>query len=410
MILNLLKIILQDFGDAAEGLYRQPFRFILSGIGIGIGVSALVGMLSISEGAKQNALQKIESLGVNTLRIETSSSVQTHKSTNLSKGVTKQDLEQIKLMVGSNDIVGGYLKNSGVRVVFKAAHSGTLIAATPGWIHAEDLVLAKGRYLRTIDLERHAQVCLLGRDLALSIQANIGSIVQINNSLSTVVGIFKRKGRLLSEGTGLSSLDFDQVVIIPLTNISLPQNNRDRLDGIIIALSTKKETVVLNTAKNLSRLIQQRHHNVNDYLVVAPLRLLVEVRETQRTFSLVMGVIAGLSLLVGGIGVMNVMLANISEQTREIGLRIAVGATRQRIVGLYLWQSVQLTLLSGIWGLLGGVLISLIIQAYAEWPIAFSALGLLMGPISAIITGILFGLHPALRASAISPSLALREV
>ncbi len=409
MPLLMLKPFLLDFRDSLEGLRRRPFRFLLSGMGIGIGVSALVAMLSIGEGAKQNALSKIESLGVNTLRVEAVETLQTRKEANLSKGLSLQDLEQIKLLVGSEGDVGGYLKKDEARISFKASSSATLLAVTPEWTGAEGVALASGRPLFAEDLKRQQQICLLGGSLARTIRAQVGSLVRIDNTLCSVVGVFIPKGRLLTEGTGLSALDYDNLAVVPFTNISSTRAGRDRLDGIVVALSTTEEAAILNTASQLNDLLKQRHRGVKDYLVVAPLNLLVEVRETQRTFSVVMGVIAGLSLLVGGIGVMNVMLANISEQTREIGLRMAVGATKQRIVNLYLWQSVQLTLLSGLWGVIGGVFISLIVQSYAGWPIAFSLVGLLMGPFSATLTGIIFGLHPAMRASSISPALALRE-
>ncbi|MDH3452665.1 MAG: FtsX-like permease family protein, partial [Gammaproteobacteria bacterium] len=140
-----------------------------------------------------------------------------------------------------------------------------------------------------------------------------------------------------------------------------------------------------------------------------PYALLNEARDTQILFQLVMGAIAGLSLLVGGIGVMNVMLSNVAEQTREIGLRMAVGATRARIISLYLCHASLLCLAGGVVGLGLGVAAALLVQVYAGWAVAFSALGLSLGPLSAVTAGLVFGLHPALRAAALNPALALRE-
>jgi putative ABC transport system permease protein len=165
----------------------------------------------------------------------------------------------------------------------------------------------------------------------------------------------------------------------------------------------------LDIADQISEYLAVRHRGVRDYSLVVPVKLLRESQQTQSLFSLVMGSIAGLSLLVGGVAVMNVMLANISEQTHEIGLRMAVGASRRRIISLYLFHSMLLSLAGGVTGLAGGIVLAMLIETYAGWSVAFSTLSLLLGPLSALVTGVIFGLHPALRAAALNPALALRE-
>jgi len=224
------------------------------------------------------------------------------------------------------------------------------------------------------------------------------------------VGILRPKGRLLTEGTGLSTLDFDNALITPFTTSPFPSRTRERgLHGMLIRVPGNEPANLPWLAENLKAILRGTHRDVNDYRVVVPYALLNEARDAQVLFQLVMGAIAGLSLLVGGIGVMNVMLSNVTEQTHEIGLRMAVGATRARIVSLYICHSALLCFAGGVVGLVLGIAAALVVQSYAGWAVAFSALGLCLGPLSAVVTGLVFGLHPALRAAALNPALALRE-
>jgi putative ABC transport system permease protein len=226
-----------------------------------------------------------------------------------------------------------------------------------------------------------------------------------------VIGILQPKGRLLTEGTGLSTLDFDNSVIMPYTSFPFGRmlGSRRLLDGLVVRLNDDSEARILSAASQVDELLRSRHRGVRDYRLVVPVSLLREARETQALFALIMGSIAGLSLLVGGIGVMNIMLANVAEQTREIGLRMAVGATKGRIVGLYLCHSMLLCLVGGVLGLSGGILTALGVEYYAQWAVAFSGFGLILGPLSALVTGLIFGLYPAFRAATLNPALALRE-
>jgi len=409
MLVDILKSILRDFSDALLSLKRRPARFLLSGTGIGIGVSALLAMLSIGEGAKQSILGQIESLGINTIRIESTEVSLNQSARNLSDGLTISDMEHLQTAIGTRGIVSGYVRDETIRAQFREHALASLVAATPEWLETENLQLKSGRSLTYSDLTEQRQICVLGSGLATTLQVSTGERVLFGRHLCEVVGILLPKNRFLTNGTVLSSLDFSNIILVPLSHRIHISSDRSRLSGIIILLNSSREDDILKSATAVRNILEQRHQGVDDYSIVVPMHLLIEAKKTQRTFALVMGVIAGLSILVGGIGVMNVMLANITEQTREIGLRMAVGASRSRIISLYLWQSVQLTLLSGLWGVVGGIIIALSIQSYAGWPIAFSLFGLFIGPCSAVLTGVLFGLQPAILAAATSPAIALRE-
>lgn len=403
---------LLDIEDALKNLRRRPLRSLLSSLGIGIGVTALIAMLSISEGAKKAAFEKISSMGINTLRVEASGLRHNDSAINLSQGLSQEDNIHIGQWLGSRGTVGAYVRKDNVLV---RAGSRTVVATvlgvTSGWFAAERLTIEKGRPIDDGDIAYRGNSCVIGSSVASALQSDILATVQLDHYPSTVVGVAVPRGRLLTEGTGLSTLDFDSTVILPISSMPFAKNvaGRVRLDGLVISLAAAQEAAILSIADQVKQLLARNHRNVEDFTIVVPVTLLREAWESQKVFSIIMGAIAGLSLLVGGIGVMNVMLANIAEQTREIGLRMALGAPKGRIVSLYLWNSILLTMSGGLWGVLTGVLLALGIEKVADWPVVFSTFSLVVAPLSAIATGIVFGLHPARRAASLEPALALRD-
>ena len=409
---HYLNEIAMDCKDALSGFRRRKMRSLLSGLGIMIGVVALVTMLSISEGARQQAEKRIASLGINTIRVENVETGALQSSINLSLGLTYEDVIGLKEWLGERGSVG-FFERQDETGIFAGTRSepGTVIGTTPDWLALEGLTLREGRPFISSDLEQSQRNCIIGSGLSRRLHVEVSDSIRITDSLCTVTGILNPKGRLLTEGTGLSTLNFDSLVIYPATSYPFPRllAGKRVLDSIVITLGRSNEANTLDIAAQIDELLSVRHRGIQDFRLVVPIKLLRESRQTQSLFSFVMGSIAGLSLLVGGIAVMNVMLANVSEQTREIGLRMAIGANRRRIIILYLCHSVLLSLAGGITGLLGGILLAMLIEMYAGWSVAFSALSLLLGPLSALITGVVFGLHPALSAAALNPALAMRE-
>jgi putative ABC transport system permease protein len=410
-----MRQMLLDIGDAFSSLRRRPLRSILSSLGIGIGVTALIAMLSISEGAKQKAMAKIVSLGTDTLRIEDSTvEARSEQSSlvNLSQGLTVSDVDQLKVWLGNHGYLGAYERRDGLIVTAGSRSvNATLMGVTSTWVQAEKLKLDWGRPFDPLDEVAARSYCVVGEEISRELNLKSGSTLKIDDFAATVIGSLQKRGSLLTEGTGLSALDFDRTVILPIT--AMPVNRsvygRQLLNGMVLTLKDSSEQNVVQAAEQVHQMLLRNHRGVKDFKIVVPVSLLREARDSQRMFSLVMGAIAGLSLLVGGIGVMNVMLANISEQTREIGLRMALGASGARIIWLYLCNSMLLTLSGGVWGTLGGVLLAYGIQQYAGWDVAFSSTALIIAPLSAMVTGLLFGLHPAMRAAALDPAVALRE-
>ena len=406
--------LLLDITDAWKNLFRRPLRSLLSSLGIGIGVTALIAMLSISEGAKKVAFEKISSMGINTLRVETipSRTLRTASSLNLSQGISYEDGVQLAQWLGSRGRVGAFARKDNVQVrAGNKTLAATVLGVSAGWFESERLTVLRGRLINDGDIAYRSNSCILGSSLASALQVDILSTLQLEHYPSTVVGVAAPRGRLLTEGTGLSTLDFDNTVILPISSMPFAKSIAGRvlLDGLVISLNVSEEGEILAVADQIKQFLSQSHRSIDDFAIVVPVTLLREAWESQKVFSFIMGAIAGLSLLVGGIGVMNVMLANISEQTREIGLRMAVGASRGRIISLYLWNSILLTMSGGLWGMLTGVLLALVIENVAGWEVVFSTFSLIVAPLSAMLTGIVFGLHPARRAASLDPALALRD-
>ncbi len=404
-----------DPRDAWISLLRRPLRSLLSSLGIGIGVAALVAMLSISEGAKKKALAKIHSLGTNTLRIENNIKavkVGNSSAANLSSGLTISDAVSINSWVGKRGVIGSFARLDNVEIISQAgSFTGTILAVSDEWFRAEGVKIDQGRSLTYFDQLGRSNYCVIGNNVAKRLKISINATLQLGKYPVRVVGIQVSRGRLLTEGTGLSSIDFDSTVIVPITYAPFVERvgGSELLDGMVVLFSDNQRDKILHNTQQIKSILLKKHSGLLDFIMVVPFNLLREAEESQRLFSLIMGSIAGLSLLVGGIGVMNVMLANISEQTREIGLRMAVGASKFRVICLYLWNSVLLTVMGVVWGSVTGLILAWAIQRYAGWEIAFSVFSLLIAPMFAIGTGVIFGLHPALRAASLNPSLALRD-
>lgn len=403
-----------DAHDGWNALRRRPLRSFLSSLGIGIGVAALVAMLSISEGAKRKALAKIISLGVNTLRVEqhvSGARVGQESVANLSQGLSMVDAGSISAWLGERGVLAVYERKDNILVTGSLSKSLTVLGVTSKWFEVEKLNFQWGRPFSYREEKEYSNFCVIGSNVASKLRISGNASLRLNNYPVTVVGVLAPRGRLLTEGTGLSSIDFDNLIIMPITSFPFGKEGGGHklLDGMVVSLAAEEEAVILESAEQIQGILARNHRGVADFQMVIALNLLREARESQQLFSLVMGSIAGLSLLVGGIGVMNVMLANISEQTREIGLRMAVGASKGRIVSLYLWNSTLLTVTGALWGICGGLLLAVFVQHYAGWDVAFSAMSLVIAPVSALLAGLIFGLHPAIRAASLDPAIALRD-
>jgi len=293
---------------------------------------------------------------------------------------------------------------------------GKIVEATGHGVDASfadltNLQVSRGRFLDRIDIAEHAQVCVIGETVRRELfgfEDAIGGVLKINEVWLEVVGVLSGSGGASSvQGVSVGSTDLD--IYLPVSTairkLDLPLLEAP-LDEIIVRLAP--DTSPGEVAELIDQLLDRLHGGEDDYELVVPEALLEQSRKTQRLFNIVMGAIAGISLLVGGIGIANIMLATVFERTREIGVRRAVGARQVDIRTLFLMESFTISILGGLAGVVVGVVISKIVAASAGWSTVVTLWSVILAFGVSMAVGIGSGLYPALRAASLNPIDALR--
>jgi|694.fasta_scaffold35989_5 putative ABC transport system permease protein len=399
-----------------HSLLLHRLRSLLSTLGILFGVTAVVAMLSIGEGAKRETLEQIEQLGINTMIIRQnalSEGQQSQARENRSRGLTEEDAVLLKRGLSNISSITP-LK------IIKASLPGTLhrmapeiIATTSDYKDIKNLKLADGRFITQTDSHDHKQVCILGADIAraLGAQGHVGMAIRIENALFNIVGVLKSNQWKESKNAFLATKNINQVIFIPLgsenvlRSYSYPEN--DILSEIILQLKPHSDSS--KTGHIVKNILKHYHGNYQDYQMIIPQELLNQANQTQRTFNQVLGSIAAISLLVGGIGIMNMMLANVTERIREIGIRRALGARRKDILLQFLTETLLLTLFGAFLGVIVGICFSFGIGYLAQWKTIVTPWSVVLSLAMASLVGVLSGLYPAYQAAMLHPIAALRH-
>ena len=400
---------------ALENLSSRRLRTGLSTLGMMFGVAAVIAMLSIGAGAERRALAMIERLGVHNVLVRSKEVPPSERAEARKKsmGLSPRDVSAIREAVPHLALVA---PKAGVDPYKIIAEGQKTQAKVWGVSHrhpeATRLVLQEGRFFDDSDERAHAQVAVIGasvrRDLFLHDEA-VGRFLKVNDVWLKVIGVLAADG-LAADGPGdpLAGGSGDGDIYMPATTL-LQKFERDPLEPpleeIIVKLDGK--TSPHESAAVIAGLLEQLHGKVDDYEIVVPEALLAQSRETQRIFSIVMGCIAGISLLVGGIGIMNIMLASVFEQTREIGVRRAVGALRRDIRFQFLVESFLVAGFGGGFGVLVGLFISHVVATMAGWPTVVTPLAIILSTGVSGAVGLFSGLYPAIRASRLDPIEAL---
>jgi len=401
---------------AVGSLLKHRLRSLLSVIGIICGVSAVFAILSIGEGAKREVLDGIRQLGLENVivrRIEMARDGSAARD--WSSGLQLGDVKLLK--EASSDIA----EVASLRDL-RAAVSGLnrevtpqVVACSSSYLPLLGLAPLHGRFILDWDVERKNLICVLGDALAhrLGPQGKIGARIRIDDQLFLVVGIVRASAPAGPKKSGTVMVrEINEMLFVPLGSHqylrreSAPGQEQD-LDEIIVkvrGLDKVEEVLPL-----IRRTLDLRHQDVRDYQLIVPRQLMLQAGRTQRIFNLVLGAIGGISLVVGGIGIMNVLLATVSERTREIGIRRAVGACQGDIIVQFLGESVLLTTTGGIVGIGVGFFCSWLIARFAGWAVAVTAYGIVVPLLTSVVVGICFGIYPALKAAAMDPVQALRS-
>lgn len=399
-----------------EGLTAHKVRSILTMLGIIFGVSAVIAMLSVGEGAKQEALEKFKTLGVNNIIVrdkDLSEEELEEVRAKFSQGLTMQDAEAIKKIVSTVEEVAPQAEVE-VEAKFEDKTSKvTLVGVTPIFQSLLNYTPDRGDFISQDHYDRDQRVCILGSEVARTlfpIENPIGKLVKLGDQWFEVIGTMGPKA-LFTETVGeLAARNLNQDVFIPLSTLLRRFNKEEALASELnqLTIRVSDSSQLMESAAVIRRIITRRHYKNDDFDLVIPYELLLQEEKERRIYNMVLGSIAAISLLVGGIGIMNIMLATVLERTREIGVRRALGARRIDIMNQFLIEAVGLSLVGGLIGVTLGVSMSLIIDMIAEFQTIVSTFSVLVAFIVSGAVGIAAGTVPARRAANINPIEALR--
>jgi putative ABC transport system permease protein len=441
---------------AIDAVIANRLRSLLTALGIIFGVAAVIAMLAIGNGAQQEILNQIKLVGVNNIVIKPiieqkeekiSEKVGKKEKKKFSPGLTIRDVQSIKAVlpdltqVSPEIILDTYVIRNGFR------RSAKLVGVHPSYFKIYDFNLLEGKIFSEEQLKFGAPVCIIGSSLKsrfFPTENPIGKSMKVGTHWLTIVGVLNERVVSQASISKLGIRDFNMDVYIPLQSILIRYRNRELITAEALRLAAQNsrgfvfnngqstgnteneaekknyhqlDRLVLQvdkteklqaTAEIVSRMLKRRHFDVVDYEIEIPELLLKQQQRTNDIFNYVLGAIAGISLLVGGIGIMNIMLASVLERIKEIGLRLAIGAQKKDVVQQFLFEAVMISVSGGIIGVVLGVMFAYLVSSFAGIPtiISFSSIVLSFGVAATV--GLIFGIAPARRAAAQDPIASLR--
>jgi putative ABC transport system permease protein len=398
--------------EALRSLALHRLRAVLSALGIVCGVVSFVAMISLSEGARRETLAQIEQLGMKNVMIRAAALTDEQRRQARgqgSPGLRMQDAQ--RLLAGVDRIVRvGAVREVVAEVVEPGRErSPSVIAVTPNFAQLSRLEVGSGRFLADDDMRRRSLACVLGRDVAqrLGRDGDLGGTVRVQGTLCKVVGVLRHFERRTGGNSAIALRDYDNAIVLVLGAEDAFVPDPGTVTELIAEMRSPDD--VIPAIAPLKRALDVAHHKVDDYRVVAPQELLRQAQQSRRNFDILAGSLAVICLIVGGIGIMNTMLASVTERTREIGVRRAVGATRAHIARQFLAEAGVLAAGGAVAGIVIGILGVLVVSAFAGWPVAIGPATVLVPALAAIAAGLFFGIHPALRAAGLDPIAALRH-
>ena len=401
-----------------KNLMLRKLRSGLTILGIIFGVASVITMLAVGNGAAHEAQERIKKLGSNNIIIESikpSEQEENDDDESISYGLTRRDVKVFDQAIpGITDIATQRIMNENV-IYRDIQRPVELIGTQPKMNQISNIPMHQGRFLCQLDETQQNTVCIINKSLANELFAYldpINKIIRIKKVYYTVVGVTKELGE--SEQTTQS-----HKVYIPISTMSsrygdmIIKNSTgnftaEKIQLHKVVMQMNNPTSVLTAEPQIINLLK-RTHKKQDYKLTIPLQLLKQSQETQKMFNIVLGSIAAISLLVGGIGIMNIMLATVTERTREIGLRRALGAKKSDIITQFMVEAVLLSLIGGLIGVLVGIGLPRFISSFTEMNAIISTESVILAFIISALTGIIFGIYPAAKSAQLDPIEALRN-
>lgn len=452
----MLQKILYNFDIAIEAIRRNRLRAFLTSLGIIFGVGSVIAMLAIGTGAQQEVLAQMQLLGTNNVIIQpvvqqaegnVDEEAGTEDSKRFSPGLTLEDLKSIQSVLPEIEFVSpeilyetNFIRNARMR-------TGKLVGVNDDYFNINNFEIVDGSNFTDIHIENSAPVCIIGYDVRSKFFAGqdpIGEKIKVGHLWLTVIGVLKKRELSTESIESLGIRNYNLDIFSPATTVLLRFKNRalvtkqdlggssstvffgggmmvnsssnsnsdgdgnyNQLDKIIVRVSDSKFSVPI--AEVLSRMLKRRHNNVVDFEIIVPEQLLQQEQRTKRIFNIVLSSIASISLIVGGIGIMNIMLASVVERYREIGVRMAVGAQKKDIELQFLTEALTISITGGILGIILGMVFSFAIEATADIATIVTPSSIFISFGVALLIGVVFGFFPAKRAAQQDPVHALRH-
>ncbi|WP_341501613.1 ABC transporter permease [Gallaecimonas sp. GXIMD4217] len=402
--------------QSLDELLHHKLRTLLTLLGMIFGVGAVIAMLNIGEGAQREALKLIDSMGLRNLIVQ-GQEYDNERLKEIREESTGLSLRDLEASLDTLPFVQAHSAEKNVKTHDLFSHQGSsdaqVLGVTASHFELASLKAARGRLFDDQDDRHYAQVAVIGQEVAQALFPGGGALggrLKVNHLWLEVVAVLASPRLSKEEFQGVKLGGERNRIYIPLQTALKKLKHQplaSELDAFRLQLATGVDPLAASQA--LKHLLDRRHGGVDDYRILVPAQLLAQQAQTQQIFNIVMSCVAGISLLVGGIGIMNIMLATVLERTKEIGLLRAVGARRQDVVAQFMAESFVIACLGGVLGILFGLGLSELIALYSDWTVAWSFWAIALSVTICALIGLLFGVYPAIKASRLDPIQALQS-